>query len=411
MAITLANVITNLDTYLGDSSTDRISQAERFQAITEATTWLLEELGNEHMVDTYPINFVDSINYYKVTNSIADLLVGGDLRRTTGDHYQSFTRKSPREIATEISSNVKDDPSWAIERRDGETYVVINYNSKYVAKSLMTFDSLTERGNTYSTTGDITNVTLDNIEYKQGSGSVNFDVDVSLSGGNGGYVIAALSDAFDLSEYEDLGTFLFDIYIPDVTYITSVTLEWGDGVESYLGSTTTDSSGNAFVNGWNTVKFDWNGASPTGAVDLTSINTFTFGLNYSASQPDDTDFRLDNLRITLPEVLTLHYVSWNVGENNSGTDITTFSAATDVPFYSGRYDQYRYAVAHKAAAILFYSALRLTQQGAVEESEAIKALNRYRDNFESNKTREVKNFKVFGVNLRQHRRRRKPRIG
>ena len=38
----------DLDTYIGDSSTDRISAAERLQSVTEATVWVQEFLQNNH---------------------------------------------------------------------------------------------------------------------------------------------------------------------------------------------------------------------------------------------------------------------------------------------------------------------------------------------------------------------------
>ena len=101
-----------------------------------------------------------------------------------------------------------------------------------------------------------------------------------------------------------------------------------------------------------------------------------------------------------PEKLVFHYVSYNVGKDNGGSDITTFTADNDVPFFSGQYDQYKHVVAHKAASLAFYSALRLRQEGAQEEAEATRALDRYRKNFESSKIRESKNFKIKGVNLR-----------
>lgn len=403
MSITLNSVITNLNTYLGDSSEDRISATDRYQALTEATTWLLEELGNEHMVNTYSLDFLDTVNYYKVTTGLADLLVGGDLRRPEGSQYRSFTRKSPRELAEEIAQHQLLDPSWAIERRDGDAFLVINYDSKSQAKGLEEFDEV----GTWVGSVDATNLTLDNQEFKSGSGCLNFDVDVSLSGSDNATLENTSVGSQDLSAYEDLGSFLFEAYLPDVTYISSYTLKWGTDSSNYFTATAAlDINGNAFVNGWNTIRMDWRDATTVGTPDSGAVTYYAFVLNYTASQLDDTDFRLDNLRIANPETLTFHYVSWNVGVDNSGTDISIYTATTDVPFYSGRYDQYRYAVAHKAASILFYSALRLTQQGSVEESEALKALQRYRSNFESNKTREIKSFKVQGVNLRRGNRRR-----
>lgn len=416
MSITINNVLTNLNTYLGDSSEDRISNAERFQAMTEATAWLLEELGNEHMVATYNLDYLDGTHYYKVTTGLADLLVGADLRRDEDDHYHAFTRKSPREMAEEIGQR-SGDRSWAIERKDGDAYLVVNFNSEYKENIISSFDTVTS-GGTWTVSDDAVNITQDTNEKKKGSASLNFDLDVSASGNNYATVYAADVPAMDLATLEDLGSFVFWVYIPDATYTTSVSLFWSSdiattpsGKSNYWTSTlTTDINGNVFSDGWNKVKADWRTASVTGIPDASAVTYFEFRISYSASQPDDTDYRLDHFTIVKPERLTFHYISWNVGTDTNGDNITTYGATTDVPFYSGQYDQYRYCVAHKAASILFYSALRLPQQGAVEESEALKALKRYQENFESSKAREVRNFKVHGVNLRLGRRNRRPRI-
>lgn len=403
MAITLNNIITNLNSYLGDATEDRITNVERYQAITEATTWLLEELGNEHMVNTYELDYLDTINYYKVTTELADLLVGGDLRRPEGKNHQSFARKSPREISEEIANNQTGDPSWAIERRDGDAYLAVNATPEYSAQAIPIFKSITD----WDTDGDTTNITLDTVEYKEGSGCLNFDIDVSASVTDTAILVNDSVGPLDLSQYEDIGSLVFDVYIPDAALTTSYTLEWGDGVADYWAATvTTDINGNAFTDGWNTLKVDWRDSTLNGTPNSGAITRFVITLTYDGAQGDDTDYRLDYMRIVQAEVLTFHYVSWNVGKNTGGTNITVYGATTDVPFYSGAYDQYRYAVAHKAASILFYSALRLVEQGSVEESEALKSLQRYHNNFESNKTREIKSFKIHGVNLRRGNRRR-----
>ena len=128
--------------------------------------------------------------------------------------------------------------------------------------------------------------------------------------------------------------------------------------------------------------------------------------NYTASQAADTDFRLDDIKLCRPEKLTFHYLSWNVGTDTTGTtDLTAFTATSDIPFFSGQYDQYKYAVAHKAAAIAFVN-LRLLQEAQLEQSEADRALERARKFIPVSRTPEEKSFKVRGNNLTRHRRRR-----
>lgn len=407
MAITVNSIITEYNTYVGDSSTDRITAAERLQNISEATTWLYEELGNEHSVNTYNLNYLDGVYRYKVTTAIADLLTGADLRRDTYLQNLTFTRKSPNELWEEIGQRVSADPSWAIERFDGNAYLVINFRPKYSAIQIADMDSI---GNWVvdATTSDATNLTLDVNEFKQGSGSLNFDVDVSQSGNNRSTIYNPNIGNYDLSSVEDLGSFHFWVYIPDVTYTSSITLVWGSDDDvipstkaNYWSATvTTDINGSAFANGWNEIKIDWQNATMTGTPDASEIGYLEVIVNYTGSQTDDTDYRVDFLTVAHPERVTFHYISSYVGASNAGADLFAFTATTDIPFFSGQYDNYKYAVAHKAASLAYYGILRLQNEGALHEGEAVKALNRYRKTFESSKTREEKSFKIRGNNLR-----------
>lgn len=402
MSVTVASLITNLDTYIGDTSNDRITAAERLQLINEATVWLQEELGNDHMIKTYTLNYYDNVHTYKVTTAIASLLEGADLRRGEDDQLVSFAHKSSRELAEEIAQKATES-SWAIERRDGNWYLVVNHQSKYSPDQVASLDSTTADTGEWeadTTNSDATNVTSDTLEFKQGSGSINFDVDVSQSGNNRATILNDSFDALDLSDFEDLAAFVFWVYIPDVTNFTSVTLYWGTNSTNYWSSTaTTDINGSAFVAGWNRIAITWSGSTMTSAPSSDDIGYLRFDFNYGAGQADDTDFRIDDLTIVRAEQLTFSYTSWYVGTNNSGTSLTSYTATTDIPFYSGQYDQYKYAVAHKAASIAFYGALRNKEEGALHEVEAIRALNRQKKLIPSSVTKESKSFKMTGINF------------
>lgn len=405
MAVTIANIITNVDTYIGDASTDRISQAERFQAITESVVWLLEELGNDHANKTYTLNFLDTVNYYKITSAVSDLLDSADLRRDILDHTISAAPKSARDIAEDIGQGGTEF-AWAIERRDANAYLVVNLDSKNKAQVISAFDSLTDGGGDWEideTTSDATNLTVDTVEFKQGSGCLNFDADVSQSGNNRITVSNSTLNELDLSSFEDLSSWLFWAYVPENANFSSFTLYWGSDSSNYWSATvTTDINGSAWADGWNEVKVNWADATMTGTPDVSAIDYIRIDFNYTGSQTDDTDFRLDYLRIAKPEKLTFHYVSWNVGANNSGTALSAFTATTDVPFFSGQYDQYKYPVSHKAASILLYT-LRLKEEAIIEEGEAVKSLKRVKGIFPSSRIPETKNFKVKGINFARRR--------
>lgn len=401
MSVTVANLITNLDTYIGDTSTDRISTAERYQLLTEATVWLQEELGNDHMVKTYSLNYYDNVHTYKITSAVASLLEGADLRRGETDHDESATHKSSRELAEDIGQH-STEFAWSIERRDGDWFLIVNLESKYSPLLIASFDSTTADGGTWAadeSTSDAENVTADTVEYRQGSGSLNFDIDVSNSGNDRATISGTISSQ-DLTTYENLGAFVFWVYLPVVTNFTSITLYWGSDSSNYWSATaTTDVNGNAFVAGWNRIAILWSAATATSSPDVTAVDYMRIDFNYTASYGDVNDVRIDDIELVRPEALTFYYTSWYVGTNSGGTALTAYSATSDIPFYSGQYDQYKYAVAHKAASLAFYGVLRNQKDAQAHEVEAIKAFNRQRKLIPSSVTKESKAFKVGGVNF------------
>jgi len=402
MSITEAALETSFNTYIGDTSTDRISAAERLQFATEAVVWLQEETGNDHMVDTYTLNYLDGVNSYEVTTAVASLLEGADLRREEGKNTISAFHKSSRELAEEIALQ-DTNFSWAIERHDSKSFLVVNLKDvKYKAVTISSLDSITADGGTWavdSTNSDATNLTIDTVEFEEGGGCFNFDVDVSQSGNNRATIQNTDLTDKDLSSFEDLGSFLFRTYLPDVTYFSSITFYIGSDASNYWsGTVTTDYNGNAWAAGWNRVKVVWSAMTATGTPDASAITYIRFDFNYTGSQTDDTDFRIDDLKITRPEPLTFYYTSWYVGTDTTGaTPRTAFSATTDIPYFSGQYDQYKYAVGHKMASLAFYGPLQSPQLGSLHEVEAIKALNRAKKLIPSSVTKESKSFKVAGI--------------
>jgi len=325
MSITTATIITDLDTHIGDTSTDRVSAAERLAAITEATVRLQELLKSDHNINTYELDFLDSVHYYKVTTAIPDLMETADLRiKLNDDHDEYFTKKSPQELAIEIGEGSSED-SYTIERRDGDTFIGIVHNSKYSAKTISSCDATDAGGGTWAvdaTNSDSTNLTIDTNEFQEGTGSFNFDIDESQSGNDRATIQNSTLSAIDMSDDLDLSSFIFRVYIPDVSLFTTLgfTVYWGSSSTAYWsGSVTTDIDGSSFSNGWNKVKVNWVDATKTGSPDESAIDFVRIDLTYAALSSDDTDFRIDDIKMVRPEPLKVHYLSWYVGTNTGGS--------------------------------------------------------------------------------------------
>lgn len=150
---------------------------------------------------------------------------------------------------------------------------------------------------------DATNVTTDLDEFKTGNGSVNFDIDVSADAGNVAAITNSTFTSEDLDAFEDSGKWRIWVYLPDVTYMTSVTLRWGSSSTVYWSLVVTqDYKDEAFKDGWNLLEFDWSDSAVTETgspvtADAAAIDYLQLRFTYSANQPDDTDFRIGSIRI------------------------------------------------------------------------------------------------------------------
>jgi hypothetical protein len=408
MAVTIANLITTVDTYTGDSSTDRFSQAERFDALTEAVVWAQESHGSELQNFTYAFDYYDGIHQYNVTSILADLIMSSDLRKAEGENYQTFEFTDGKQLSEDIA-NKKNTSSFTIERHDRKAYVVINHTSKYGAKKVSDFESLTDGGGEWTAdtvTSDITNLAVNSINFNEGNGSLSFDADVSLTANDRVSIYNTTLTSIDMTDLYGLSAGLLDVYIPESTNFTSVTLTWGTDTSNYWSATVTaDIYGAAWTeNTWQTLKFAWTGSTTmTGTPDKTDITYIRIDFNYAGGYSDATGFAVDNLRFVRPEQLKLYYLSTYVGRDTNSANIQLFGATTDTPFFSGLYDQMKYAVARYAASVLFDNA-RLFDEAEVQLKKAYSALKRVTNIIPSSKQVPTNSFKAAGINFRRHRR-------
>lgn len=404
MAVTIASIIIPVNTYLGDISDNSVTTTERINAISEATAWIIENTTNDHTIKTYNLDFIAGLTTYKISSGLADMLEPSDLRRSEVNQFMAATRKSPRELAEDIA-NDSPEFAFAIQRQNSDALIKINLNGLYSATQIATFDTTTTDGGTWvadAVNSDANTLTTDSTEFTEGTGSIRFNVTVAQSANNRATISNTINSQ-DLSSFLDIGVLVLDVFIPSATFMQSVTLYWGSDSSNYWSYTaTTDAQGNTIATGWNTFKFDWNLATKTSTPVITTTKYYRIDVNYTASQPNDTSFRLDNLRIAHPERLTFYYLSDALGTTAGGTALYRYTATTDIPYYSGQYDHYIYPIAHKATAILMRS-IGLDNYAKLEDEEANKSLATKIKLFPSSIVKEDRAFKVKQVNLRRRK--------
>jgi len=404
MSTTISAVQSKVNQFIRDSTTNSVSAADRLAAISMAVQDLMTEFGFDQTNQSYMLDYLDGITDYKLGAALPDFLETVNVERETGYYDIAWSRKSVPDIRIDIN-NSSAEPSFAIERVDRGTNLIINLpNPRYSSTTVHNCDNLTSDGTWVldAVTSDATNLTVDTNEYKEGVASFNFDVDVSQSANNKATIKNSTLSAKDWSNYEDLASIVFRVYLPTVTYFSSFTIYWGSSTSNYWSvSATLDYMGNSFAAGWNRVKVDWSSATPVGNPDSSAITYFAIDYNYTASQGDDTDYRLDDIFIVQPEELKFTYQAYVVGTTSAGVELYAFTATGDIPFYSGQYDHFDNYVAHKAASTLFKQ-MGLYNDALAEEAEVSKLGKALRVKFPSSILKvETRSFKIRGLTFRR----------
>lgn len=395
MSITVQNLIDDTNQFFGDTSNESVTQADRFGAISEACTWLIDSTTNDHTLKTARVQYVPTVSHYKLSQLATDVYAVSDLRRAESLQTIPATYKSSREMAEDIANNSYEF-SYSIERRDGNGYLVINLPVE--ASSIKYVEALLDSGSSATGTGDAAGVAITNTTSDYGLGYVGFNVIAAQSVSD--YAGAEITcTSFSVLDYMYDGVFVCGSYIPDVTAVSSVSFKIGTDSSNYWVMTTTNTShGDAFINGENELMFKWNVATKVGSPDAADIKFMAFTLNYSAAQPNMPGVRFGIFSAVMPEWLTFFYSSESIGKSNAGSILGRFTATTDVPYFSGQHDNYRYIIAHKAAEILFRK-IHLKKEADEQRVEAEDLKNKKNRIIPSSLVKEERTFKPRGINF------------
>lgn len=399
MAVTQANLETLINSHYQDSGTVSVSAAQRLEATNEALGTLYNEFDFDFMNRRYRFNYFDGVNRYSLNTNAPDVKEPiGIFTRDDRDNRSPFHRGEPRELLDMIGGYSSEN-AFALEQVGETKYLLVNHKSKYGAVSLHTMDDDTGNGTwaVDATNSDATNLTDDEVEYKQGGGSINFDIDVSQSGNDRGTIENSTLTAIDLESHVNLSTLFFWLWIPETTDFTSVTPYWGSSSSAYWSAAvTTDAFGDAFVeDDWNLISLAWTDATETGTVDNAAIDYLRFDVNYAAGYGDQTDFRIDDVRMIRPERLDFKYITSYLAKS-SATYQARLTATGNEPLYSDVYDQCQYYVVYKAVEILYLMSGQF-EQATVYEKKAEKELKKLRKMFPSTKIRPRRAFGVGGI--------------
>jgi hypothetical protein len=155
---------------------------------------------------------------------------------------------------------------------------------------------------TWAVGGTASNLSVNNTNFAQGAGSLQFDTTAGAA-----YLENSTMTAVDLSAVVNQSYLFVWVYVPTGSSLTSVNLQWGSDSSNYYSSTvTTNQQGNAFVNGWNLCQFVWSSASTTGTPVSSAIDYARVTLNVTGTL---TGCLVNGLESILGSILSYEYYS------------------------------------------------------------------------------------------------------
>jgi len=178
--------------------------------------------------------------------------------------------------------------------------------------------------NTWTTGGTASNLTENNLNYANGSGSLCFNVTTGT-----GFISETLPEQIDMSSQLNQASLFYYLYLPLGSSLTSTEIRWGSSSSDYYSCiSTATNEGNAFATGWNLIRGDWVNATVVGTPVDTAINYLYIGVTVSANL---TGVCVDNIVSNMGLYRTIEYYSKYMFRNaNTGVFQETTTNTSDL---------------------------------------------------------------------------------
>lgn len=246
------------------------------------------------------------------------------------------------QVTQRTFSKYKHDDIFAIVHRNGEKFIHLNARPKFYTSyykpsgylnqtytdqwnlyqrdnicerwELNSCNSLTDEG-TWNIGGSATNLTIDKLNFLNGTGALRFDIDNNLFG----YVENFTMEPKSIQPFMQTGSIFVKVFVPKKENLQTVTLKFGSSATDYYEfSVSSAHDSTSFRNGWNVLKFPLDKLIQTGFPDVTSIGRLR--LEFQTNGQSMTDMRVDNFVVSNGFLWEIDYYSkWIVKDFRSDT--------------------------------------------------------------------------------------------
>lgn len=347
--MTVQDIIDEVNTFIQDKSTlGSLDTNARIRAIDIAHDVLRSQIGFVDEESENNIFFTEDTNLYSLPT---DFLEPISLR-----YYDDTFNVPPRwqyekdyRLWRRANWKTTDTRRWSLYNGKGLRQIMLMGRNQKGANTLDSFNSLT--GWTALNDTNATSLAIDTNIYKEGGASFSFNIIPTVT------KRASLKKTFsaiDFTNYVNTAWFNIYIWISTTTGLSSFSFNWGSDSSNYYKVTvTSQADGSVFTAGaWNSLTFKWSSPTQVGTPNVKQITFYQLDFDYTASMPSSNAWRYDFLRAVFPDELILNYYSKNKGTNSGLSNITSYSAVTDIPSFSGKSEELKHSVAFMAASIL-----------------------------------------------------------
>jgi len=214
----------------------------------------------------------------------------------------------------------------AISDYDGLRKVLLNTIVDDKKITIGSFDSVTG----WTAVGDAENIDTDKSDFITRNASLSFDISSAggLTAGVGNIDIGKI----DMTDYlKGNGTVTVWVKILSIVGLTNYILNIGsDSSNYYSKTTTTQSDGTAFVEGWNLLKFDMTSLTTVGTPVDTECVYAALYMTKLNTKISESGYKFDDLILHNGEISNIYYYSGYGWQTSGGTYIKNSTADSDL---------------------------------------------------------------------------------
>lgn len=272
---------------------------------------VINRAARQLLLDLDPQETKRSVEFVNpIYNGVYDYPIAADVKGNKIIDIYPQVQRLPRDIWTQAYNQAFDVTKLNIFQQTNMFTMNFNTGLKTMRVNapflnppviLNNADNTTDNG-TWTVGGTASNLAVNNTNFVQGAGSLQFDITTGV-----GYLENSTMAAVNLSAVENQSSLFENVYIPTGSYLTSVELRWGSDSSNYYTKTVTQNQqGNAFVNGWNLCQNVWSAATTVGSPDVTAISYLRVSLTVTANM---SGCLLNGVQSILGTILSYEYYS------------------------------------------------------------------------------------------------------